>query len=208
MAPQPRYIPLLCSCPCPAICHLPKPGDPSPDSLVPNQVCPLPGSVCPGQTTCPLPGFRDPREVWNLCLDFLTSMWMTSPGPRYLTSPVSLGAPLPGLSAPLVLGPCPVPFFSSSTILTLKLHSAHVRPFFSPVPQAWHCTQERRSSQRPRRTWRGRRRAPCWTGLWQAHSPNLTPLLCPYGPRLGPSCPPRPVPGVPVPTPQQSWPYR
>lgn len=50
----------------------------------------------------------------------------------------------------------PLPFLSSSTILTLKLQSLHVRPFFSPVPQAWHCTQERRSSQRPRRIWVGR----------------------------------------------------
>lgn len=47
MPPWPTYVPLLCSYPCPVICPLPKPGSPSPDSLVPTQLCLLPGSVGP-----------------------------------------------------------------------------------------------------------------------------------------------------------------
>lgn len=55
MPPWPDYVPLLCSYPCPAICSLPRPGSPSPDSLAPTQLCILLGSVCPDKPACPCP---------------------------------------------------------------------------------------------------------------------------------------------------------
>lgn len=144
---------------------------PSPDSLVPTQLCLLPGSLGPGQTACLCPGlcalsgFCDLSQVWN------PSLWpaMTSAGiisSAQLYSPAAV-SDTPAPSDALRLGsqhPRPqrrlTPFFSSSTILILKLHPSHIRPFFSPVPQAWHWTQERRSSQMPRRIWLGEREKP------------------------------------------------
>lgn len=58
MPPWPNYVPLLCSYPCPVICPLPNPGSPSPDSLVPTQLC-----SCPGLWV--LSAFCDLSPVWN-----------------------------------------------------------------------------------------------------------------------------------------------
>lgn len=53
---------------CPCCVHTPaQAGAPVPDSLVPNQLCPWPGSMCL------LPGFRDPSQIWNPHLDCAAS---------------------------------------------------------------------------------------------------------------------------------------
>lgn len=109
MALWPHYVPLLCSCPCPRLM-------PPPQTLWSLISCaPCLGLSGPGQAMCPLPGFHDPSEVWNLCLDFFTSTWVTSPRPRSVTSPVWLGAPRQALCAP---GPGPLP----RTVLQLIHH--------------------------------------------------------------------------------------
>lgn len=88
MPSWPHDVPLMCSYPCPAIYPLAKPSAPSPDSLVPTQLCLLPGSLCPGQTACPCPGLCALSGFWGplpglepLSPACMTSTWSISPLP-------------------------------------------------------------------------------------------------------------------------------
>lgn len=206
MALWPRYVPLLCSCPCPRLM-------PPPQTLWSLISCaPCLGLSGPGQAMCPLPGFHDPSEVWNLCLDFFTSTWVTSPRPRSVTSPVWLGAPRQALSAP---GPGPLP----RTVLQLIHHLDFEAALLTRAPLllsgtpglALHAGAQVLTEPQTDLVG-GAQTGTVLDRPLQVHCPpSLAPLLRPCGTGLSPSCPPRPpraVPGVPGPTPQQSWPYR
>lgn len=189
MALWPRYVPLLCSCPCPRLM-------PPPQTLWSLISCaPCLGLSGPGQAMCPLPGFHDPSEVWNLCLDFFTLTWVTSPRPRSVTSPVWLGAPRQALSAP---GPGPLP----RTVLQLIHHLDFEAALLTRAPLllsrtpglALHAGAQVLTEPQTD-LGAGRRRAPCWTGLCRSTAPPASPpCSAPVAPGSAPPArPARPV---------------
>lgn len=64
----PSYVP------CPSL-------EPPPQTLWSLISCAAYSHLCPSHTMCPLLGFCGSSQVWNLCLDCITSSRITSPLP-------------------------------------------------------------------------------------------------------------------------------